>query len=221
DTIVIPIAAQNSAVILRKKAEHTIVECFEIDPPNSEIMATIGRRVCVYPHAAIGVSNSTFDDPTFCRELASFLANMAVDVLPDSEPFVTKAGTQVSEFRDSASGHYIVHLLPAILRGYAGSLAADVHRTRKRVRNEILWKSARAPWRRNPLWLVIRVAIQSTLRQDPSSTNDVLYKSFMVHLMAQILRTATNRAAITDMISSELLFCMIVKLARRTTKLSS
>jgi hypothetical protein len=124
------------------------VECFEIDPPNSEIMTAIGRVVCLYPHAAIGVSNSTFDNPAFRQELGSFLTHMSVDILPDSEPFVKKAGTQVSEFRDSASGHYIVHLLPAILRGYAGSFAADVYRTRKRVRNEILWDHARAPWRR-------------------------------------------------------------------------
>ncbi|KAJ7107963.1 hypothetical protein C8R44DRAFT_857948 [Mycena epipterygia] len=215
DTLVIPIAAQNSAVILRKKSEHTIVECFEVDPPNSEIMATTGRLVCVYPHAAVSVPNITFKDSAFLRELASFLANMAVDVLPDSEAFACKAGIRVEEFRDSASGHYIVHLLPAILRGYAGTFPADVHRTRKRVRNEILWDKALAPWRRNPIWLVIRVAIQSTLGQDPDSTN-TLYKSFMVYLMTQILRTATEEA-----VSSELLFFMRAKIARRVTKLPS
>ncbi|KAJ6533694.1 hypothetical protein B0H19DRAFT_1272335 [Mycena capillaripes] len=213
DSIVIPITAQNSAVILRKLREHTVVECFEVDPPNSEIMAAIGRVVCLYPHAAIGVSNSTFDNPAFRQELASFLSHMAVEVLPDSEAFTRKAGTQVSEFRDSASGHYVVHLLPAILRGYARSFAADVYRTRKRVRNEILWKDARAPWRRNPLWLVIRVAIQSTLKQDSVST-DILYKSFMVYLMTQILRTAVENA-----LSSELLFYMRAKIARRVEKL--
>ncbi|KAJ6533684.1 hypothetical protein B0H19DRAFT_1272325 [Mycena capillaripes] len=215
DSMVIPIAAQNAAVILRKLREHTVVECFEVDPPNSEIMAAIGRVVCLYPHAAIGVSNTTFENPAFRRELASFLSHMAVEVLPDSEAFTRKAGTQVSEYRDSASGHYIVHLLPAILRGYAGSFAADVYRTRKHVRNEILWKSARAPWRRNPLWLVIRVAIQSTLRQDSVST-DTLYKSFMVYLMTQILRTAVENA-----LSSELLFCMRAKISRRVEKLSN
>ncbi|KAJ7144287.1 hypothetical protein C8R44DRAFT_973870 [Mycena epipterygia] len=215
DTLIIPIAAQNAAVILRKKREHTVVECFEVDPPNNEIMATTGRLVCMYPHAAICVPNITFEDSTFLRELASFLANMAVDVLPDSEAFARKAGIRVDEFRDSASGHYIVHLLPAILRGYAGTFPADVHRTKKRVRNEILWDNARAPWRRNPIWLVIRVAIQSTLKQDPDST-DTLYKSFMVYLMTHILRTATEKA-----VSSELLFCMRAKIARRVTKLPS
>ncbi|KAJ7160687.1 hypothetical protein C8R43DRAFT_343093 [Mycena crocata] len=139
---------------------------------------------------------------------------MAVDVLPDSEPFVKKAGTQVSEFRDSASGHYIVHLLPAILRGYAGAFAAGVYRTQKRVRNEILWKDARAPWRRNPLWLVIRVAIQSTLRQDSGST-DTLYKSFMIYFMTRILHDATKQK-----LSSEVLFSMRAKIARRVTKLA-
>ncbi|KAF7328474.1 hypothetical protein MVEN_02534300 [Mycena venus] len=138
---------------------------------------------------------------------------MAVDILPDSESFVKMAGNQVPEFRDSASGHYIVHLLPAILRGYTGSFTADVYRTRKRVRNEILGQDAEAPWRRNPLWLIIRVAIQSTLRQYSGST-DVLYKSFMVHLMTQVLRTAVKNT-----LSSELLFCMRAKIARRVEKL--
>ncbi|KAF7350232.1 hypothetical protein MVEN_01326600 [Mycena venus] len=197
DAIVIPIAAQNAASILPTA---------RLWPPSAVLSA------CT-PHAAIGVSNSTFNDPAFRQELVSFLTHMAVDILPDSEPFVKKAGTQVSEFRDSASGHYIVHLLPAILRGYAGSFAADVHRTRKRVRNEILWEKARAPWRRNPLWLVIRVAIQSALRQDSEST-DTLYKSFMVHLMTKILRTAVENS-----LSSELLFCMRAKIARRVEKL--
>ncbi|KAJ7160688.1 hypothetical protein C8R43DRAFT_343067 [Mycena crocata] len=72
DTIVVPIAAQNAAVILRKQQTHTVVECFEVDPPNREIMATTGRLLCVYPHAAIGLPNNTFD-PLFCQELASFL----------------------------------------------------------------------------------------------------------------------------------------------------
>ncbi|KAJ7636920.1 hypothetical protein FB45DRAFT_1056179 [Roridomyces roridus] len=215
DSLVVHVAAQNAAVILRKKDEGMIIESFEVDPPNSKIMATTGRVVCTYPHAAIGVPNATFDDSSFRRELSSFLANMAVDVLPDSEAFAKKAGTKVSEYRDSASGHYITHLLPAILRGYTGAFSADVCRTKKRVRNEIRWEDAWAPWRRNPLWLVIRIAIQSLLRQTPGST-DNLYKSFMVHLMAQLLSTA----AMLD-VSRELLFCMRARIARRVTKLSS
>ncbi|KAJ7609703.1 hypothetical protein FB45DRAFT_876332 [Roridomyces roridus] len=213
DSLVVHVAAQNAAVILRKRHEGMIVESFEVDPPNQKIMATTGRVGCTYPHAAIGVPNSTFDDYSFRQEFSSFLANMAVDALPDSEAFVKKAGTRVSEYRDSASGHYITHLLPAILGGYTGAFSAHVYGTKKRVRNEIRWKDARAPWRRNPLWLVIRVAIQSVLRQNPGST-DNLYKSFMVHLMAQILSIATKLG-----VSSELLFCMRAKIARRITKL--
>ncbi|KAJ7636917.1 hypothetical protein FB45DRAFT_451702 [Roridomyces roridus] len=213
DSLVVHIAAQNAAVILRKRHEGMIVESFEVDPPNHKIMATIGRVVCTYPHAAIGVPTATFDDASFRQELSSFLANMAVDVLPDSEAFVKKAGKKVSEYRDSASGHYITHLLHAILRGHSGAFSPDAHRTTKKVRNEIRWEDARAPWRRNPLWLVIRVAIQSVLRQTPEST-DNLYKSFMVYFMAEILSTATKLD-----VSSELIFCIRAKIARRTTKL--
>ncbi|KAF9260099.1 hypothetical protein L218DRAFT_1003041 [Marasmius fiardii PR-910] len=75
-------------------------------------------------------------------------------------------------------------------------------------------KGARdSPWRRSPLWLVIRVALQTSLR-DPDSGSDALYKSFMAFLMSRILFKAVNAGFGSDTLS-----IMHKKLARRAYKI--
>ena len=65
------------------------------------------------------------------------------------------------------------------------------------------------PWRRSPLWLVLRVSLQSSLR----ASN--LYKPFILFFHAHLLRTCVRRN-----LPSELLHVMRVKTTRRLSKLS-
>ena len=201
------IRAQNSALIVRRLALADFVqfEVFEVSPLTSPIMSTKGKLLCSYPGPAIQVPVNTFMNERFLRQLSSFLVQMDVDHL-DSTPTISKAGSVVKEVRESVHPRYISELLVGILRGCGQPAIVD--RITKRIGDEVLWNDAYRPWRRSPLWLNLRVSLQTSLR----ASN--LYKPFMLFYHAHLLRSCVRRD-----FPSELLFAMRVKMARRLSKL--
>lgn len=173
-------------------------------------MGAKGKLLCSYPGPAIAVPNDTADDPAFLEELASFLMQMDVDIL-DSAATTQKAQTIVVEERDTAHPKYITQLLTGILRGMGHP--AEVVRIQKRIADDVLWKDTKKPWRRSPLWLVIRVVIQTTLYRETSSHLE--YKMFMLFVMAKLLK----QILALDF-SSDLLYHIRAKISRRLHKLS-
>jgi hypothetical protein len=201
------IRAQNSALIVRRLALANFVqfEVFEVSPLTSPVMSTKGKLLCSYPGPAIQVPADTFMDERFLRQLSSFLIQMDVDRL-DSTPTISKAGSVVNEVRENVHPRYISELLVGILRGCGQPAIVD--RITKRIGDEVLWNDAYRPWRRSPLWLNLRVSLQTSLR----ASN--LYKPFMLFFHAHLLRGCVRRD-----FPSELLFAMRVKMARRLSKL--
>ena len=130
---------------------------------------------------------------------------MDVDVL-DSTPIVSKAQTAVQEVRETVHPKYISELLVGILRGFGQP--ADVNRITKRIGDEVLWRDAYKPWRRSPLWLVLRVTLQTSL-----CINN-LYKHFMLFFHTHLLRKCLRHD-----FPSELFYAMRVKMIRRLSKL--
>ena len=202
------IRAQNAALIVRRLSSDDFVqfEVFEVSPQNVAITTTEGKLLCSYPGPAIQVPVDIFKDRCFLRELSSFLVQMDVDCL-DSTPTASKAGSIVLEVRESAHPKYISELLVGILRGYGQPAVVD--RITKRIGDEILWDNAYKPWQRSPLWLTLRVTLQSSLRAG------YLYKSFMLFFHTHLLRRSVRQN-----FPSELLYVMRVKIARRLSKLS-
>jgi hypothetical protein len=201
------VRAQNAAVVVRKLPHAVRFEIFEVMPPTSVVMSTNGKLLCSYPGPAIDVFTERFNDQSFLGELASFLTQMNVDIL-DLTATTVRAGTAVREVRESADPKYISGLLVGILRGFGQPAVVD--RITKRIRDEVLWKDAYKPWRRSALWLVIRVALQS------SNGNENTYKPFILFFHARLLRLCVERD-----FPSELLFEMRVKMVRRLEKLGS
>jgi hypothetical protein len=201
------IRAQNAGLIVRRPAHADFVqfEVFEVSPSNADVMTAKGKLLCSYPGPAIRVPTETFMNQSFLRELSSFLIQMDVDIL-DSTPTISKAGSVVPEVRETAHPKYISGLLVGILRGFGQP--TDVDRITKRIGDEVLWSNAFRPWRRSPLWLVLRVTLQSSLRIDN------LYKHFMLFFHAHLLRKCMHRN-----FPSELLYVMRAKMTRRLSKL--
>jgi hypothetical protein len=192
-------------VVVRKLVDSVRFEIFEVLPPASVVMSTNGKLLCSFPGPAVIVSTKLFENPSFLKELSSFLTQMDVDVL-DSTATTVKAGSEVREVRESTDPKYISELLVGILRGFGQP--ADVARITKRIGDEVLWKAAYKPWRRSGLWLAIRVALQT------SDERNNMYKSFTLFFHAYLLHLCVQRA-----FPSELLFVMRVKIARRLAKL--
>jgi hypothetical protein len=209
--LVLPIRSQNACVIIRKKPEFVVFEIFEVDAPNSKIMGTVGKLIRAFPDKAISIPTSTLRNCHFQQELTSFFAQMDSEVL-DSAAISKKAGTEVQEPRDTADSHYITDLFFAILRGMPGAGSAEVQIVRKRIENDIVWDKAYLPWRRSPLWLVLRVSTQITISRLTDSS--VLYKRFMLYFTSELLRLAVE-----SNFPSDLLHCMRAKVARRLAKL--
>ncbi|KAG9091866.1 hypothetical protein FRC06_000351, partial [Ceratobasidium sp. 370] len=206
DVLALHIREQNAAVLVRKNAVDTTFEIFEVQAPNAAVMSVPGKLIRHFPGQAVQIPDSVFSDQGFIQETANFLVQMSEDILEGSSAKTTKAGSTVSEVRDSADPHYISQLFVAILRGVGKEF--EPKRVVKRIADEVLWHDAYLPWHRSPLWLIIRVALQTSL----SSTE--AYKRFMVFFHAHILDLCHNNPSF----SSDLLFVMCAKLARRLLK---
>ncbi|KAG8950798.1 hypothetical protein FRC03_012736, partial [Tulasnella sp. 419] len=212
DVLAFLIRAQNAGLIIRKDSKFVLFESFEVSPPNQTVMATKGRLLRSFPDTAIQFPIDVFEDHQFQMELARFLAGMDVHTL-DSAPITTKSNTAVTEVRDTAHPRYITQLLTEILRGMGGEGAEVPHNT-KRIADDILWHNAYMPWRRSAIWLVLRVALQTTLVRQ--SRGQETYKEFVAFIHAKVLKLGLKLDQ-----PSYLIACMQRKTARRLAKLAT
>ncbi|KAI6011263.1 hypothetical protein PISMIDRAFT_17817 [Pisolithus microcarpus 441] len=209
DVVAYLIRAQNAAVVFRRGAKDTIAESFEVSPTTEAVMGSCGKLVCSYPGPAIAVPNEVFDDSVFRLELAHFLCEMNKDIL-DAVPTTRKAGSTVSEERDTAHPRYITELLTGILRSVGRP--AEVQRISKRIGDDVVWRDARLPWRRSSLWLLVRVVLQTTLARNGLGVD--AYKTFILFFMNGLAGEAKDSGMPDD-----ILHWVSAKISRRLTKL--
>jgi hypothetical protein len=183
-----------------------IFEVFEVSHPPEDVMGIEGKLICSYPGPAVELPLNVAQDPAFVEQLVSFILQMDVDRLPGAEPTTVKAGSKVPETRGTTHPRYISQLLIMILRGMGNEAA--VNRITKRIADDVCWNDAEKPWRRSSLWLVLRVAIQTT------SDSRETYKAFMVFFQAKLLQLFIDYE-----LPSELLYAARVKTSRRVHKL--
>jgi hypothetical protein len=182
---------------------------FEVSVPNKEVLECAGKLRCSFPGVTVSFGRSHLENEAFCTEFASVLSQMNVDDLEESSAHTKKAGSGVKEVRDPPSPHLITDWLAGVLGALGGGLDAPATSVTKRIADDVLWKNAFKPWRRSQVWLVLRVAMQTTLERAE-------YKSFMLYMMASILEMASQ-----SILESDLLTCMRTKIARRAVKLDA
>jgi hypothetical protein len=199
------------AVVFRKKKDVTIFESFEVSPKAENVMTAQGKLICSYPGPAIEIPHAVFEDKCFLSELANFLVHMNDDTL-DAAPTSRKAQSTVLEARDTTHPRYVTELLTGILRSVGRP--ADIIRITKRVGDDVVWNNSKLPWRRSSLWLLIRVAIQTSL--DRSTLGHGTYKQFMLFFMCCL----ANEKISADL-PNDLLHSMSAKISRRLRKLGS
>ncbi|CUA70922.1 Proteasome activator complex subunit 4 [Rhizoctonia solani] len=140
-------------------------------------------------------------------EVANILVQMDTELFADAQPTTRKAGTNVRESRNSINPNYFIQYFFGFLRGMGTTI--NPPRVVKRLADEVLWVNAKNPWRRSPIWLLTRVALQTSF--DSTTT----YKHFMVCYHAYVL----SRCAKWGTFSSDLFYAMRVKMARRLHKI--
>ncbi|KAF8557885.1 hypothetical protein OG21DRAFT_1504871 [Imleria badia] len=222
DILAFFIRHQNTAIILTKQGDCTLCEVFQVSPSKDAVEQTPEPLICLYPGSAVEMPNEVFDDGAFQSELAYFLSRPpAVDSdspLPLSSPsrYIMLLIGILHNVGHAGDVTEQTALLTSTLHGV--DRTADVPRIMKRLRDYVghlpMYKGkVKDAWRRSPLWLLIRVAIQMTLDR---SLGVASYKRFMLFFMCTLARDENNTT-----LSSDLLHLMSSKLLRRLSKLGS
>ena len=160
----------------------------------------------------MAISQDRIADTSFLEPIVELLVQLDAETPEEVLPTTIKAHSTVPEVRDTAHPRFVTEMLTGLLR--AMGKPHNVPRIYKHTRDDVLWKDAFKPWRRCPLWLFLRVALQTSLMQNQVEEPHVRYKSFMLFFMAQVLEGALKASMPSDTI-----FLMVAKIIRRTLKL--
>jgi hypothetical protein len=186
-TIPLRVNEQNAGIIISRSDTDILFEVFELSPPNATVMSTPGRLVRTFPTYASGIPAIKFQEEGLVESLAHAIADMCAQQVPEFQPQVSKGGNKHSEIRDTTHPalvtEYLINVLSAVGRSTVLSGIT------KNTREDVLWSDSLHPWRRSPLWLLVRVAMQIQLSRhsDKSLAAFDLFKAGMVHVLANLL----------------------------------
>ncbi|KAF4632731.1 hypothetical protein G7Y89_g5393 [Cudoniella acicularis] len=221
DTLILHVTEANAAVLIRRfkdaTEESVLFEAFESSPLSEEVLAAkTGALEWDFPGSAIAVSYNTFQMASFQTELATFLCQASTESIKRFAARTSKAGSFAFESRDTVDPSLITSLLMAILE-VNGTRKFPVL-LRKRVRDQVEWtEGAEKPWRRCPLWLVLRVAIYRHLHfLLRGESARACYKFFMCQLLSSL-----SEELVQHHFHPELLSFLKTKLCRRLAKLET
>lgn len=185
DVLALHISSQNAGLIVRRLPNTYSFESFELSATNESTMGTVGRLLRSFPGPAVAVGSARFADANFCKEIAQLLEILSCETPSESKPISRKASSNQVEIRDTIHPKFVTEYLMGMLRAIGDPY--DPQRVHKHTRDDVLWKSALSPWRRSSLWLLLRIAMHTTL---VIYHNQDGYKSFMIYFLARILNQA-------------------------------
>jgi hypothetical protein len=203
------IRQQNAAVLVTKKEDELVFETFELSPLNSAVISVRGRLTRCFPGATVAVNIQ--DHPELLSVIAETLTTMSHGEMPGMQPESTKAGAKHGEYRNTTNPAAVTELFVGFLRGYGRPVLTSG--ISKNTRDEVLWTDALVPWRRSPMWLLIKVTLHLLLSR-ASQGSDRMYKGVMIFVLGQIVDMARECLA-----PSDCLYAMSAKIVRRLHKL--
>ncbi|KAJ5527297.1 hypothetical protein N7513_011456 [Penicillium frequentans] len=208
----IHVREQNAGILFSCQHDAIHIECFELSARNGSVMSTVGRLRRVFPGPTMLMDRNTFDEPGFREIMAQTIARMSHQPVAGTKPKVKKAQEEHDEDRDTTHPKMVTELLMSTLRPRCTDFTAA--QIQKNTRDEVMWLSCRLPWRRSPLWLLVRVILQLAFRRlSKEESSDDLYKEFMIFLLASIVDRVSTA------MRSESHFLMSAKIVRRLLKL--
>ncbi|KAF2969305.1 hypothetical protein GQX73_g4245 [Xylaria multiplex] len=207
------IREQNAGVLISRHSHRVFFEVFEVSPSNQVTMTTRGRLRRSFPGASVVLEESDFQQPQFQEAIAHTLADMSRHPVEAMQPKVEKAKNTMIEDRDTNHPGMISELLIGFLKSIGKAVECPI--IAKNMRDDVLWDDSKLPWRRSPSWLVVRVALQLNFSRKPTPmTPDTLYKEAILFILSYTLTVATQQS-----LSSEALYSMSAKIARRLLKI--
>lgn len=208
---------QNAGIIIYKNEDKIYFEFYELSPLNTPVLNVAGRLKRRFPSATASVDATVVSEPKFMTTLIDALASMSANAVPLMLPSIREKKKLVPNHRDTANPGIVNMLLAGWLIGYGQRVA--VYPIDKHTRNEVSCGDGLTDllWRRSPLWLHFRVAMQIQLhRQISPGQASAFYKHFMAYFHAQILQCALDMR-----FGSDILALIKAKLAYRLQKLAT
>ncbi|XP_014555371.1 hypothetical protein COCVIDRAFT_27710 [Bipolaris victoriae FI3] len=211
----IEIRGQNAGILASRSGDNIEFEFFELSPTNEAAMKS-GRLIRSFPGYAARIPVTKMArNVGLLQSISSTLAKMTTQKVPSFQPKITKNGKIMSEERDTTNPGIVTNLYMNTIAAFGEPI--DVKRIWKHTREEVLWNTCLSPWRRSPLWLLLRVSLQLLfVREAPGTLHeDGLYKAFMVSMLARLLELAQRNWKI---LGSEPIHVISAKLMRRLRK---
>ncbi|KAK6359305.1 hypothetical protein TWF696_000468 [Orbilia brochopaga] len=210
DFTTLHIRKQNAGLVIRRQETEMIVESFEACCLAEKVADCRKRLRCSFPGPRTCVSVRKFQQKEFIDSLSMFLAYLdgsSIDATDGNMGAINDAG--------STSPSFITNLLTGIIRGIGSEKSSRDTDICKRIADSVLG-TEKSVWRRSPMWLVVRVGLQSTLKLHSTVTRD-WYKIFMAYFMSKL----AERAMKDELVSQDYLYIMSAKVARRVQKLNN
>jgi hypothetical protein len=175
------------------EGEHVVFEAFEASPRSEDVLAAEGALECDFPGSSVSIPLTTYMEPNFQLNLARFLEQASREPVSSFAPLTGKSGQYVVEERQTAHPDLITNYFITLLEAF-GRHAHEVPHFHKRIRDNACWKNgAKFPFRRLPLWLVLRIGLRRHLHllfgdESGQAHYKFLIASVLSDLLADILR---------------------------------
>ncbi|KAI9684828.1 MAG: hypothetical protein M1829_000203 [Trizodia sp. TS-e1964] len=217
DFIALHVTEQNAALIIRlhENGQSVLFEAFEASPLSEDVLASKQALRWDFPGCAASIPISVYENPSFQEELATFLEKASIESIKRFAASTQKAGSFAYEYRETVDPALITQMLMTLLE--VNGCRAHPFLLQKRIWDDVSWADGCArPWRRSPVWLILRVAVHRHLSIAMGGELGRLhYKFLRCSVLSQFLDDCLGQ------IGSDLAFHLKAKLCRRIAKLET
>ncbi|KAF2229858.1 hypothetical protein EV356DRAFT_570800 [Viridothelium virens] len=218
ETLILHVREQNAGVLIARqqnpvRTEDFVIEVFEAAALSENVLASDRALEWEFPGQSVLIPSSDFS-ATFKESFSTFLEQASTESIKHFAARARKAGVSTFECRDTTDPALVSHMLMALLEVHGRPISPP--KLQKRIRDDVCWNDgAINPWRRSPLWLVLRVGAQRQLvNLYGHETGRVCYKILMCVVHSQLLLDIVQAEC-----SPELVSLLKTKLCRRLAKL--
>ena len=210
------VRAQNACILVSRREENILFDVFELSPQDDRVLQTKGRLVRSFPDNSCLIHKDRLLESGLIEALASHIARLSCSEVAEFRFGGSNTGTKPST--SSTPTHpglvtdYIVSVLSAL-----GAPTTPISIT-KHTREEVIYSPGGSPWRRSPIWLLIRVVLQLEFVRyiTPPTLARQIYKAALAHLFSTVLEDADKQR-----LDPELLHIACTKINRRLRKLQT
>ncbi|KAL3494835.1 hypothetical protein BJX62DRAFT_233805 [Aspergillus germanicus] len=181
--VALHIAAQNCGWLAYydEQTNTAIIDAFEAASTLPSVQGAPGPIIRCFPGQSVSISIQVLDDPRFCDYLAQSLCSLELEVVREIYPKPVDSSDTMEEDWDTVHPGLVTEKVMVELLAFG---ERNVWKSfEKHTYDEVLLGNARHPWRRSPLWFVLRVALQTVLyRAFPDQEGRFEYKNLMLYL---------------------------------------